>query len=53
MKLENDKCKIEISVDHTYRIGSADNKPYDKIYYSKDQVFIGQKTAISFMENLK
>ena len=32
MKLENDKCKIEISVDHTYRIGSADNKPYDKIF---------------------
>ena len=36
MILENDICRIEISVDHTYTIGSADNKPYDKIYYIKD-----------------
>lgn len=36
MTLRNDICRIEISVDHTFSIGSADNKPYDKVYYAKD-----------------
>ena len=29
--LQNDKCFVEIAVDHTYTIDSADNKRYDYV----------------------
>lgn len=31
MRLQNDICNITISVDETYAVGSADNKPYDRV----------------------
>lgn len=32
MFLENQKCRIEIKVDETYTVDSADNRPYDVVY---------------------
>lgn len=32
MLLQNELCSVEISIDRTYTVGSADNKPYDTVY---------------------
>ncbi len=32
MILQNGSCNVEIKIDETYTIGSADNKPYDIIH---------------------
>lgn len=32
MTLENEKCHVEIQIDETYTVGSADNRRYDAVF---------------------